>query len=146
MKILISPEYLTELDIKKIEEKFNAKYVCETCIKYANGWRDEPSLIFYSEEAHPQGSNWFAVSRQGDQYVISNAKESIDVPMVGVVADNGDVIYSRYRHDMRSSPDGSVWIDGGRDYTRCAGRKNMVMLEAKNGNLEIAENLTIDEG
>ena len=35
-----------------------------------------------------------------------------------VVAANGDVIYSRYRHDYRHSPDGSVWIDGGRDYTR----------------------------
>jgi len=36
----------------------------------------------------------------------------------GVMAKNGDVIYSRYRHDYRTSDDGSVFVDGGRDYFR----------------------------
>jgi hypothetical protein len=36
----------------------------------------------------------------------------------GVVANDGEVIYSRYRHDYRTSKDGSVMIDGGRDYTK----------------------------
>ena len=41
--------------------------------------------------------------------------------IAGIVANNGDVIYSRYRHDCRWSPDNSVMIDGGRDYTRYGG-------------------------
>jgi hypothetical protein len=38
--------------------------------------------------------------------------------ITGVKADNGDVIYSRYRHDYRTSQDESVFIDGGRDYLK----------------------------
>jgi hypothetical protein len=37
---------------------------------------------------------------------------------VGIVAENGDIIYSRFRHDYRTSEDKSVSIDGGREYTR----------------------------
>ena len=34
------------------------------------------------------------------------------------VADDGEIIYSKYRHDYNVSKDKSVFIDGGRDYTR----------------------------
>ena len=38
-------------------------------------------------------------------------------------AKNGDIIYSQYRHDYVKSEDDSVFIDGGRDYTRSGGGK-----------------------
>ena len=50
--------------------------------------------------------------------MICNAISAVEHPIWGVVAENGDVIYSRFRHDYRWSPDKSVMIDGGRDYTR----------------------------
>ena len=33
-----------------------------------------------------------------------------DLKISGVIADNGDVIYSRYPTERRKSDDGSVWI------------------------------------
>ena len=35
-----------------------------------------------------------------------------DLEIDGIVADNGDVIYSRYPTERRTSDDGSVWIRG----------------------------------
>lgn len=135
MNILTNPEFLTGIDIEKVEEKFKAKYVMEAPLKYKHGWRDSPSLIFYTEIPHPQGSNWFAISKSNDSYVISDAKESIEESFVAVRADNGDVVYSRCRHDYRSSPDGSVWIDGGRDYFRTGSLTNLIRLKVSGGEL-----------
>jgi hypothetical protein len=50
--------------------------------------------------------------------MITNAISAFEHPMLGVVADDGEVIVSGYRHDYRRSKDGTVFIDGGRDYTR----------------------------
>jgi len=95
-----------------------ASFVCETCVASRNGWENRPALIFYTPVAHPQGSNWFAIQQiQGNTY-ISNGISAVETPITGVIAKNGDVIYSRYRHDYRVSDDGSVFIDGGRDYTK----------------------------
>lgn len=137
MKILNEALFLTDVDIEKVEKKFKAKYVYETSLKQGDAWRYEPSLIFYTEEPHPQGSNWFAISKSSGDYVISNALETVMEPIVAVVAENQDVIYSRYRHDYRTSPDKSVWIDGGRDYFRGSGKA--ITLKVNNDKLEIQD-------
>jgi hypothetical protein len=135
MSVLTDPEYLTGIDIQKIEKRFSAKYLMESPIKNKHGWREEPSLIFYTEKPHPQGSNWFAISRSNDSYVITDAKDAIEESFVAVRADNGDIVYSRCRHDYRSSPDGSVWIDGGRDYFRTSALNKVVQLKVDGGEL-----------
>lgn len=114
--------YFNEAAIPLIEERHNGKYVCETCIKVNGYWRNEPSMIFYSEEAHPEGSNYFAISEQNGAIVISDGISATE-PFVGIVADNGEIIYSRFRHDYRTSSDQSVSIDGGRDYTKTVSDK-----------------------
>jgi hypothetical protein len=50
--------------------------------------------------------------------------------MTGIVADNGEVIYSRYRHDFVYSTDRSVFVDGGRDYVKSSmhGRRVTIAL------------------
>ena len=58
----LSPFWKGYVDPKKVEKKYKVKFVCETPIKLKNGWYDSPSLIFYSEEPHPQGSNYMALS------------------------------------------------------------------------------------
>lgn len=110
--------FLTEIDIPAAEARFNAKFVMESPLRQSGGWRDEPSLIFWSETAHPQGSNYFALSRTANGYCISNAIDAVSETIAAVRADNGDVIFSSCRHDFQTSEDGSVSIDGGRDYTR----------------------------
>jgi hypothetical protein len=133
--ILTNPEFIKDIDIEKIEKKFSAKYLMEFPLKTKNGWRDEPSLIFYTEKPHPQGSNWFAISRKSDLYYISDAKDSIEESFIGIRANNGDIVYSRCRHDYRGSPDGSVWIDGGRDYFRTSMAGSTVRLKVEGGEL-----------
>jgi hypothetical protein len=47
-----------------------------------------------------------------------------------------DVLYSRYRHDFRSS--GDAFVDGGRDYFRFSGpQENIVNFKVSKDKLEI---------
>jgi hypothetical protein len=58
-------------------------------------------------------------------------------PFQAVVANNGEVVWSRYRHDYRKSQDGSVWIDGGRDYLRWIGAGEVVNVRVNVDHLEV---------
>lgn len=137
MNILIESERFSPEEIAGIEEHYSAKYVCETCINGPNGWVNSSVSIFYQpdpDKVPEGGSQWFGLFfRPGraldvEELMICNAISAVDHDIEGIVADNGDVIYSRYRHDYRFSPDGSVMIDGGRDYARNNGGGEIVTL------------------
>lgn len=133
MNILTTPAMFSPDQIKRIEEKYGATYICETCLADDKGnWRNEQAAVFYAEKAHPEGSNYFGLYwsyrfcfEEGDEpeLMITDAITAVGVDMHGIVAENGDVIYSHYRHDYRNSPDKTVWIDGGRDYARSGAGK-----------------------
>lgn len=132
MKILNEPTLFTEENVKKIEELKNAKFVCET------EQNDIHVSIFYGEEAHPDsGSRYFGLYYSGiDQnLMITNGAFIENQEISGVEAHNGDVIYSRHRHDYRRSPDDSVFVDGGRAYLRTNGTQ-IVSLKVENGELK----------
>ena len=109
------------VDIKKLEIAYKAKYVCETSIKVNDNWTDNPIAIFYATEPHPKGSNYLGIYYHKGLLMITNAITATETTITGIKANNGEVIYSRCRHDYRESSDGSVFIDGGRDYTRHSG-------------------------
>jgi len=140
--ILNDCTFIDAKGIKYIEEKYNAKYVFESCLKNKNGdWANFPAAIFYTEEAHPEGSNYFGVYLKYDYDgtkipMIANGIAATQVVIKGIKADNGDIVYSRYRHDYRNSPDGSVFIDGGRDYIRTNNISNLVELKVVKDKLE----------
>jgi hypothetical protein len=118
MRILTDCSFLSEKQIEKIAEKYNAKYVFESQLKLRGGnWSDFSAAVFYTEIPHPEGSNWFGIWRNGEKYMISNAISAVEEPFFGVLADNGDVIYSRHRHDDHASDDGELFIGGGRSHT-----------------------------
>jgi hypothetical protein len=122
-------------NIEKICKAKDAKYVCDTTLK--NG---KDCSIFYAKEPHPESnSRYFGMYYVKNDIYICNASDVEDQQITGVIADNGDIIYSRFRHDYRKSDDGSVWIDGGRDYTRCGmyDKSKFVELRVKNGSLSI---------
>lgn len=107
----------TDEQLDKIEKLKNAKFVCET------SHEGKHIAVFYGDVAHPvSGSRYFGLyysySATDKTLLITDGafieKQTID----GIRADNDDVIYSTYRHDFVTSPDGSVSIDGGRDYTK----------------------------
>jgi len=117
--IRTDPSSFTWEQIKEIEQKKNARYLLET------EYKGVQCAVFYGSTVHPiSNSKYFAIFWTKDQENWANVPAVMrgdwieDMEFAGVVADNGDVIYSRYRHDFRESDDGSVWIDGGRDYTR----------------------------
>ena len=136
MNILNECSFLKPEGIAKVEEKYNAKYVFESCLKTKDGgWCNMPVAIFYTETPHPQGSNYFGLYRNdfGDFMITDgiSATEPFDALQVG-----DDVIYSRYRHDYREH--NGAMVDGGRDYfrhTRLIGTP--VMLRVNKDKLEI---------
>lgn len=119
MNILNECTFLTAEQIKDIEEKYAGKYVFESCLKDKDGkWCNFPAAIFYTEKAHPEGSNYFAMFLSHGQIMIADGSSATEGHIVGVEAFNKEIIYSRYRHDYRISSDKTVFIDGGREYLR----------------------------
>ena len=119
MRILTDCSFLSNGQIEKIEERYDAKYVFETQLKLrSEKWSDFSAAVFYAEEPHPEGSNWFGIWNNNGRFMISNAISAVEEPFFGAVAENGDVIYSRHPRDYRESEDRTVFVDGGRDHCR----------------------------
>ena len=109
--------------IKTIEDHYGGKFVGSFCIKKIDGfWNDVPVDVFYQPypDVTKGHTNYFGMYRHWmtKHVMITNAMSAFEHPMLGAVADDGEVIVSGYRHDYRRSKDGTVFIDGGRDYTR----------------------------
>jgi glutamine cyclotransferase len=77
--------------------------------------------IFYRETPHPKfGNRYFAILFRDDVPYIANADEVENLSFGMVKNDDGDLEYSRSRHDYKSFKNGNM-IDGGRDYIRSSG-------------------------
>lgn len=114
----------------------NAEYVVDTEHKGI------PCSVFYGLIPHPDsGSRYFALYRTPvtGELMITNGAFVEDQTFTGVIADNGDIIFSRSRHDYRTSDDESVFVDGGRDYIRCNAlpQERFVKLTVFKGRLEV---------
>lgn len=122
-------------DIAKVEEKYNAKFVGQLCLRTkSGGWQgDDCGDVYYQATPPVEGySNYFALVNQGGSLYITSGASAVEGEISGVRADDGEIVYSRYRHDMRHSTDQSVWIDGGRDYVR-TGPRVLVQLKIVDG-------------
>ena len=157
MKILIESELFSPESVAKIEENYNALYVCETCLRGRGGplgqglagWINQSVAVFWNKDPAnipAGGSAYFGLYHRYEPpdfkkgtLMITNAISAVETDITGIKAVNGDIIYSRYRHDYRGSPDGSVWIDGGRDYVRSGNFGNLVNLRIVDGVLCVAE-------
>lgn len=107
--------------VEVIEKKYNAKFVGQFCLRtIGGGWQgDDCADIYYQETPPVEGySNYFGMVWQGGTAYITSGASGVEGIISAVEADDGEIIYSRYRHDMRYSEDKSVYIDGGRDYVR----------------------------
>jgi len=122
MKIHNESSWLKPDGITKVEQMYNAKYVFESCLKTRfGGWSEFPVAIFYTEQPHPEGSNYFGLFRNDfGQLTIANGISALE-EFVGLQIGE-DIIYSRYRHDYRTlnedEDESAGFIDGGRDYVR----------------------------
>lgn len=124
--------------IEVVEEKYNATFVGDFCLKTKNGWTEAPIAIFYQPTPiNPEYSNYFGLYVSVlNKILICDGASAFSQPIIGAVADNGEIIISRYRHDCVTSQDGSVMIDGGRDYLR-TNTDNIVHLQMIDGKMTI---------
>ena len=143
MNIDTLSSFLTPEAIAILEKKHNAKYVFESCIKFGNGsWANFPAAIFYTEQAHPKGSNYFAIFQEYDLDgilsvpMITNGISATEPVYTGIVSKD-KIIYSRYRYDYRKGEYGA--IDGGRDYIKISGYPKIVKFKVVKDHLEIFE-------
>ena len=141
--------FMSEKGIAIIEERYNAKYVFESCIKDTRGnWCDWPSAIFYTETPHPEGSNYFAIYYFGGLAeanipMIANGISAVQSDIYGI--DTGDgIIYSRYRHDYRVHNE--CMVDGGRDYLRSDGNGKSAVLRVVKDKLVKVVDYAYDTG
>ena len=109
-------------NIKKVEELYSekdgvpVKHVCTT------EFGDSIVDVFYRDTPHPKfGNRYFAVLFRDNVPYIANADEVEKLTFGLVQNDNGDMEYSRSRHDYKEFKNGNM-IDGGRDYIRSSGK------------------------
>lgn len=125
--------------IKKIEDHYDATFVCETCLKSSSGgWVNTAFAVFYQENPPEIAkSNYFGLYFNHDgNLMITDASSALE-PFDGLMLEDGSVFYSRFRHDYRTT--GGAMVDGGRDYFRytpTAGSR-VVQLQIVNDQLEI---------
>ena len=127
-RVVIDPDFFSKEFIEAVEETYDAKFVCESEIS------DVIVALFYTDKKHPvSGSHYFAVYQKPGEYgknttYITNGQPVADDSFTGIRANDGEVIYSHYRHHMNTSSDETVWIDGGREYVRCNDPHSLVGL------------------
>lgn len=99
--------------VEKVEEKRKAFFLGV----FPVGGMNCKCFVFWNEEKHPRGSNYFGLYWNGaqDSWMVINAGSVHNKLFQGILK-RGKVIYSRYRHDCRYS--GKDMIDGGWDYQR----------------------------
>lgn len=121
MQITYPEKFYDSLKTEIVEKMRNAKYLGAWSIKTKDGaWSLHPVEVFYQPVLKdPSHSHYFGIylDSEGRPW-ICNAESAFAEPIYGVVADDGEIVVSGYRHDYRQSQDGSAFIDGGRDYTR----------------------------
>lgn len=126
--------------IDKIKQRYPGKYIADLCIKdkYGN-WLNQPAAVFYQENPPHGYSNYFAILHNPmGSLVITSGDSAVEGEIVAAIAENGQPIISAYRHDYKLSDDGSVFIDGGRDYVR-SNTQNLVTLRVVQDKLEIVD-------
>lgn len=111
----------TGINTDAVGKHYNGKYIGDFCIRTKSGaWGEDPVSVFYQENPpDPSYSNYFGIFVRFGVVYITNAASAFEEPIIGAVTSDGEVIYSRFRHDFRQA--GSFFVDGGRDYFRCGG-------------------------
>lgn len=130
---------VASINVENAEKHYKAEYVADLCVKLPSGnWSDEPVAVFY--QPNPDRSkghtHYFGLFLRDGAVMIMNAESAVEGIFYGSEADDGEIIFSRFRHDYRTSKDGSTMVDGGRDYGRGYGG-TPVMLRVVGADFEI---------
>lgn len=132
------PTTCLPIDVSLVEQKKSTKYVGDFCIKQLNGWTENPAAVFYQPiKTDPTHSDYFGLFVRDGKLLICDASSTFTDSINAIVANDGEIVFSRYRHDYAESKDMSVWIDGGRDYLRCSHPSTIIKIQMIDGNFII---------
>jgi hypothetical protein len=122
-------------NISRVEKLYSEKdgvpinHVCTT--EFGNGVIAD---IFYRSTPHPKfGNKYFAILFRDNVPYIANADQVENLTFGMVENDDGDLEYSRSRHDYKTFKNENM-IDGGRDYIRSNGKVKVFII--RNGKME----------
>lgn len=118
-------EVTTGINIEVAERGYNAIYVADLCVKLPSGyWTEDPISIFWVEKpAKPEYSNYLGLYIRAGSAMIADGITAVqDVVFRGAKGLNGEIVFSRFRHDHRLTTDETAMADGGRDYFRGRGQ------------------------
>ena len=129
-----SPYWLTREAVAKVEALRQARFMGHWCTKGPRGgWNESPVDVFYQsrpdvEKGH---KHYFGLLRHNGQLFICDATSAFSEPITGVLATDGEVVVSRFRHDYQERK--GVMIDGGRDYLKTSSSVSLVLVTVKAG-------------
>lgn len=141
MNLTRNPYFLKEAGIAIVEKNYGATYMGAWAVKTKDGgWSEQPVEVFYqpNPDISKGHTNYFGLFTEGGHLLITNAESAFSEPIIGVVTKDGEVLVSRYRHDMQTQ--GDDMIDGGRDYLRCNANAKTVTITVDGSQFIITEN------
>lgn len=126
------------LDIAAVERQWREKsggdcrYLGDFTVGSKKSWSESPVAVFWQERPEqPEYSHYFGLYLNGGHVMICNALSAVKEPFHGILTPTGEVLFSRYRHDYRTSRDGLSFVDGGRDYFRRGGEGEHVLIHVE---------------
>lgn len=144
-----------KFDTAKVEKLRNCVYVTDLAARTRDGgWSETPISVFWQEKlADPSHSHYFGLYRETflgseGRLLITNASSAVEGDWDAVQAASGEVIFSRWRHDYRTSADGTAMVDGGRDYFRfhAHGLAKLVKVKLDGPDFVLVEQTSDDAG
>lgn len=116
-RVLARSTYYSDEFLERVKAEYQGRFICEAMYgassvdQRVHKWFGCPGLIFYADEPHPRGSNWFSVFTDISRTsFISNGIGATYSDFYAVEADNGDIVYPRFISTNAYSPDRSVYI------------------------------------
>lgn len=118
--------YWQNIDIERLEELKECKFVCETQLKTTTGgWSTFPVQVYWQEKPPEGYSNFFGLYVQDHiphRLVICSVDKDFDFNVNALITPQNELIYSSYNHDMAWDSTKQFAIDGGRDYVKLTGK------------------------
>jgi len=116
---------IVPVNILNVERDFEAEYIADLCIRevLTNNWSEEPYAVFWTPIIRkPEHSCYFGIRPDYSETCVVNAISVTEGVWVASESNDGEIIFSRFRHDNRISKDRSAMVDGGREYLRYRGK------------------------
>ncbi len=120
-KLNTAPRHFVLSTLEEIGSRRSSKFLIEVESPFSTMDFTLPMAVFYSKEAHPQGSNFMGLTYKPlmDHHVVLDALPYLPETVTGSQFSDGLYYHSTHRHDYFSDPDEpSRMIDGGQSYTR----------------------------